>query len=662
MRLLRILPLPAMVLLTVAPLASQLIPRGPEFRVNEADLKTMKAPILALDAAGTLLAVWPGQGATQDALVARTFNHVGVPLGTERAFSTPGYQLLDPDVTALGTGRFVLAWDRTLGGDGTIAARVLGTDGAPLGPELRLDLDSHAVGGGRPQVDALPSGGFLATWNGDVDGLIGLEAKIVARPFDENGAPAAAETPVTADWAFNWSLVVLQDGGFLSFWGQPGLTYPYPPPYAPSLRSRRFDAAGQPVAEAVALHSEQVAVSPDGRFAVASTGRPLPPLDLQRTDTEVYVTFYDREGRSLNSEATVVAGGPGNQVVEAVAMDDAGRFLVLWTNSLGSEDPYVDSDVFARLYSAAGQPLGPSFPVAAGPGDQFGASVVEKNGEWVISWVSEPANTYWGGELYARRFSTCVTDGSTLCLANRFRAEVAFQSGPGGNGSGQAVPLTGDTGAFWFFDPANVELVVKAIDGNALNDHFWIFYGALSNVQYDLTVTDTVTGVQKVYHNPAGTMASRADTRAFQEPGPPPPAAAASFLQEPQSMALPEEVICPPGTGVPCCPPVPWLPCLHGGRFSVDVTWRTAAGQTGSGQVVELSSDSVYVWFFDQDNVELVIKILDGRGLNGKFWVFYGALSDVEYTIRVTDNLTGKVKTYHNPAGTMASRADTSAF
>lgn len=40
----------------------------------------------------------------------------------------------------------------------------------------------------------------------------------------------------------------------------------------------------------------------------------------------------------------------------------------------------------------------------------------------------------------------------------------------------------------------------------------------------------------------------------------------------------------------------------------------------------------------------------------------YGALTNVEYTITVTDTETGAVKTYFNPQGQLASRADTSAF
>ena len=82
-------------------------------------------------------------------------------------------------------------------------------------------------------------------------------------------------------------------------------------------------------------------------------------------------------------------------------------------------------------------------------------------------------------------------------------------------GAGTAVPLTGDTGGFWFFDPANVELVVKVLDGRPLNGKFWVFYGALSNVEYAMTVTDTQTGKKKTYQNPSGQFASRADTSAF---------------------------------------------------------------------------------------------------------------------------------------------------
>ena len=56
------------------------------------------------------------------------------------------------------------------------------------------------------------------------------------------------------------------------------------------------------------------------------------------------------------------------------------------------------------------------------------------------------------------------------------------------------------------------------------------------------------------------------------------------------------------------------------------------------------------------------MKVVDGRAFNNKFWVFYGALSNVQYTITVTDSTNGAVKTYVNPNGNLASVADVVAF
>ncbi|MGE5275917.1 MAG: WD40/YVTN/BNR-like repeat-containing protein [Acidobacteriota bacterium] len=105
----------------------------------------------------------------------------------------------------------------------------------------------------------------------------------------------------------------------------------------------------------------------------------------------------------------------------------------------------------------------------------------------------------------------------SLCLnSGRFRVEVSWTaSNIGQSGAGQAIPLTSDSGAFWFFQPSNIELVVKVLDGRAINGHFWVFYGALSNVGYTITVTDTATGESKTYTNPEGQLGSRADTEAF---------------------------------------------------------------------------------------------------------------------------------------------------
>jgi hypothetical protein len=110
----------------------------------------------------------------------------------------------------------------------------------------------------------------------------------------------------------------------------------------------------------------------------------------------------------------------------------------------------------------------------------------------------------------------CVSDSSTLCLnSQRFSASVVWRSPGGAAGKGQALAITDNTGAFWFFDPTNFELVVKVLDGRSVNGKYWVFYGSLTSVELTLTVTDTLTGAVKTYFNPQGQLASVADTSAF---------------------------------------------------------------------------------------------------------------------------------------------------
>ena len=110
------------------------------------------------------------------------------------------------------------------------------------------------------------------------------------------------------------------------------------------------------------------------------------------------------------------------------------------------------------------------------------------------------------------------------------------------------------------------------------------------------------------------------------------------------------------------CSSGPTALCLGGGRFQVQVSWRAPDGTSGSGQAVPMTADAGSFWFFSSNNVELVVKVVDGRAFNNKFWVFSGALSNIRYTLTVTDTLTGSVKTYLNSQGQLTSFADTAAF
>jgi len=77
---------------------------------------------------------------------------------------------------------------------------------------------------------------------------------------------------------------------------------------------------------------------------------------------------------------------------------------------------------------------------------------------------------------------------------------------------------------------------------------------------------------------------------------------------------------------------------------------------------LNFASDSGSFWFFSPNNLELAVKVLDGRAFNGHFWVFYGSLTDVGYRIEVTDTQTGAVRVYDNPSGEVCGRGDTAGF
>jgi hypothetical protein len=90
--------------------------------------------------------------------------------------------------------------------------------------------------------------------------------------------------------------------------------------------------------------------------------------------------------------------------------------------------------------------------------------------------------------------------------------------------------------------------------------------------------------------------------------------------------------------------------------------WRTSDGAAGIAQTRPDTPDTGAFWFFTANNIELVVKVVDGRPANGHFWVFGAALSDVEYAVEVVDTVNGVLWTHHNAQGTLASYADTAAF
>jgi hypothetical protein len=279
-----------------------------------------------------------------------------------------------------------------------------------------------------------------------------------------------------------------------------------------------------------------------------------------------------------------------------------------------------------------------------------------------------------GLSLVAQVKAAC-TEGR-LCL-NQGRFEVSLSATDprtGATGAGKPVRQNDIFGYFSIpsltFDPSNPEVFVKILDGRGVNGKFWVFYGSLTDFEFTLTVFDTDTQQTKNYTKPAGEACGKYDVGAFGVGDSFAIASAGVLSTELHAMRLGRE---PAGLDAPVpspdvgCVTTETSLCLLQSRFSVTLaardqrTDRTATGRT-------IPRNELFGYFAlpeltgDPNNVEVFVKILDGRGVNGRFWVFFGGLTDLEYTLTVRDAGTAAEKRYVKDAGSACGKFDTEAF
>ncbi|HSK78052.1 MAG TPA: hypothetical protein VLQ45_16490 [Thermoanaerobaculia bacterium] len=644
------------VVLSLASGASAVTLEGsPEFQVNVTALGEQRFADVAIDAAGRSMAVWNSDHLGPQALTriyGRIYGASGAPLTGEFEISDPGSSFQLKARVAASTTGFLVVWSQ---GNG-ISARRFDAGGHPLGAAFVL-----STSGSQPAVEARPGGGFLVVWADDT----GIRGVIL----DSDAIPGSVLTLVhKAGSALEPSLAVAPSGDFLVAWSM-GEGY-----FTEDIWARLFHENGQPQQghaflvngeapyQAGYQNGSAAVFHADGSFSIVWQT----VLSIGGGRLGVYGRTFVGSGQP-QAGVTVLDSGVTPYSLEplALASNPYGRLLLLWSGT-GPED----EGVHGRILGPSLQPLGDPFlaNVFKGEDQSEPAVAADAHGNFMAVWssgsgypqilprgdegLSSQDGNFYG--VFGRRFAGCSPAAGHLCLGSgRFRVEVAWTDHDGNSGTGKARALTDDTGAFWFFEESNLELMLKVLDGRGVNGHFWVFYGALSDVAYTVTVTDTVTDVVRTYTNPSGRMASRADVQAFSDPVAPPAAAAA-----PARVSLP---LTPPLLNCGVGPGSTEL-CL-GERFRVSVRFvDPRTGTVGQGQPLALTADTGVFSFFDSDNLELMIKALDGGPVNGHHWIFYGALSDVEYTITVTDIFSDETRTYRNPAGTMASRGDTGAF
>jgi hypothetical protein len=494
------------------------VPLGGEIPAAASSIGGQAAPAVAVAPDGSFLLVWTDDLDTPETVHGRFYDAAGNPRGAALPLSAPGVLARSPRVAADPSGRFLAVWSNEHG----ISGRLFGAGNLPAGPEILLvpgtSLDS-------PDVIADPAGGFLLSWR--EPGTQAAERVIHVQRFDLRLTPGPQALVAAPGFAgAPPRLAALTPGGYVVTWSSANPTIDTP---NADLWAQRLDPALQLLGGPLSIARIQggsgngvpVAYA-DGGFAYVWSVGAL----LGNGSDGLAARRFDAGGIPAGDPVTFHQGAGNNGLSLGAVALPSGDTWVVWPELLLPAD--ADGGIFAGRFNSSWQLQGEISRVNTLIGGfQAQPAVATSPGGTVAVWAGLSLPVYDPPGLppepgilgiFAQRFSApdCALSSDQLCLGGHFRVTARFTDPRSGTAAAaQAIPLTGDTGAFWFFDAANLELTVKVLDGRPLNGHFWVFSGALSDVEYTFTVTDLVSSESKTYYNAPHQLASRADTAAF---------------------------------------------------------------------------------------------------------------------------------------------------
>ena len=284
--------------------------------------------------------------------------------------------------------------------------------------------------------------------------------------------------------------------------------------------------------------------------------------------------------------------------------------------------------------------------------------MLTSTGNWTI--IANSYEPQSGDYSISLGCSVCTPSAIPLTLNNSRYNVTLCAVDPNGSVS-QGVPNTQTNLFGWFSLPGftgnagNPEVFVKVL--GPVNGVPWVFYSGLTNLAYTILVYDRATeSYLRPYTKlavPSGQSHSFGD---FDVNG--------NYSQNCNTVTVTAAQTTPGGSCVNNSTSL----CLLG-RFAVTMAAKdnpTRTNNTGPGVALPVNTNfgffTVPSLSNDATNIEAFVKMVDGRQLNNRFWVFLGGLTDFELTVTVTDTTNGRQQIYRKPAASTCGLNDTSAF
>ena len=313
-----------------------------DFTVNTFKTGAQLGPSVLSLADGGFAVFWHSfnQDGSGVGVYGQRFDATGLKVGVEfRVNSTTALTQEAPTATLLDDGGFVVLFEsEPVTGQGfEVRGQRFDADGAPVDGEFVV---RDMTGGSQrlPDVTALETGGFVATWvSFDTDGSgTSLEMRI----YDDRNDPTVYQlNQVTAGSQDQVKVTTLADGSFLAVWttmtDQPGADQ--------GIHARRFEVG----ADGVTAWDEFMVVRPSGGSVAFPDVVGLPDggwIVVWNWETpddsgvDLYGRRYDAEGRQVGDLFRINKESFGDQTSidvyadPMVTLDANGDLLVVWTD------------------------------------------------------------------------------------------------------------------------------------------------------------------------------------------------------------------------------------------------------------------------------------------------------------------------------------------
>lgn len=359
-------------------------------------------PSVATYGRGGFVMVWTNSEAGDFGISGALLVPGALDPGPPFAISTgPGADQDFPAVSADSRGRFVVVWRSASANGVTLAGQRYGVGGARQGTELALTPPNPGAVLS-PKVALGDNGAFVAAWVAFSDGF----RSISAARFDANGAPLGEviELPALGILGNDDAQIAHYPGGFAVGWDEIGSCDTCPAGERSfNAAVSRFDDSGARVGRTYRL-SAGADTNPGFALAGLASSR-AGALAVFSGPDGVFGQRFATSGQAVGGLFALrrgpVCAGLHCQNIRAVAMDDNGRFALVWEIS----DGLNVFNLSTQLYSAANKLRGGLVPVTLKLSiePESPVAALANDGSLEIVWNRvDPFQT--DHQLFARRF------------------------------------------------------------------------------------------------------------------------------------------------------------------------------------------------------------------------------------------------------------------